>query len=244
MDLATGFSVVRFTDQSGRFLVDPAPGQVNLLEVSALGFQTHVDTVYFPDLRDPLSVEVWLGVDVIPMEPLVVVGARRPVWESTQPSYLWEYFERQEFFGKAALGRFYDREKLQMRFGETGSLTLLETLWPALYRVDPYGFDPDACGKVLYFVDGLPFRGGNLREMPWGVEDLVGVELYSDKYGIPAEFQTAEFLRPESEPPCAVLALWTERPVVPGGLDQEEPGSGFFRPLMMIFAVVLTLALL
>lgn len=46
------------------------------------------------------------------MEPLVVVGSVRPMWENTEPPYLWEFYQRQEIFGRLGQGMFFDRGDL------------------------------------------------------------------------------------------------------------------------------------
>ena len=213
-----------------------APGRVNLLEVSALGYRTHVDTVYLPSPEDSLTLEVRLGVDAIPLDPLVVVAPRRPVWESTQPKYLWEFFEREQIYSRLGTGLFFDREALDVRFGTMGSLTQLPTLWPAAsYLREERPFN--RCRGEVFFVDGIEFQGDMLREIPWGIRDLAAVEVYTDYLAMPVELTTG-VLRP-----CRVMVIWTQRPVVPEGIEEEGREAGWFLPVLAFLGIVLAFAI-
>lgn len=232
VDLETGRVLVLMADRRGSFFTEQLPGRVNRLEVSALGRLTHVDTVYALAEQDSVVVEVRLGVEAIPLDPLIVVGSRRASWQSTEPRYLWEFFERKEIYGHLGFtNRFYDRASLDTRIGKVGTLSRLETLWPAQsYQAR---FWADGC-RTDVFLDGVRWRGGGdpLKEIPSDVDDLAGVEVY---YGssIPAEFYT------ERGKPCRVMAIWTQRPVFPEGDEESGPrpiifGSLFFSILMFL----------
>jgi hypothetical protein len=218
--------------------------------VSAFGYLTHVDTVYAGSEGDSVVVEILLGVDAIPVDPLVVVGSRRPAWESTEPEYLWEFFERKEIYGRLGMeSRFYDRAALDIRVGKIGSLSRLEALWP-LQSFQGRFVGPDC--ETAVFVDGLEVRGqleqsgptvpgtfgaSAFSEVPWGIKDLVGVELYYGR-GIPAEFQTVTTLS-RSKRVCRVIAIWTRRSVVPEEPKENEPRPGLFLPLLALLAALL-----
>lgn len=247
-DLETNRAMTLLTDGEGAFHADRLPGRANRLVVSAFGYLTHVDTIYAGSEEDSLVVEIRLGVDAIPVDPLVVVGSRRPVWESTEPEYLWEYFERKEFYGRLGMGsRFYDRAALDFRVGKIGSLSRLEALWPIQSYQGRFR-GPDC--ETAVFVDGFEVRGqleqrgptvpgtfgpSAFSEVPWGIQNLVGVELYYGR-GIPAEFQTATTL---SRSVCRVIAIWTRRSVVPEEPKENEPRPGLFLPVLGLLAVLL-----
>ncbi len=229
-DLETYRSSTRVTGSDGSFLFSPPPGRVNRLEVSALGYLTHIDTVYAEPQGDSLDLEVRLGVDAIPLEPLVVVGSKRPVWESTQPKFLWEYFERQELYGRLGTGsRFYDRASLDSRVGQIGSLARLEFLWPLLSANRTF----IGCAGTNLFVDGFFWRGEEdpLKTLPWNVGDLAGVEVYYG-VGVPGEFITGPV------PPCRVMALWTRKSVIPEETREDEPNPYLFLPVIGLVALL------
>jgi hypothetical protein len=223
IDLDRGGSETRFTDELGRFFVEDAPGQANRIEVSAMGYLSHVDSVFAWVPDEPLVLEIRLGVDAIPLDPLVVVGSMRPLWESTEPPYLWEFFQRQEYFGRLGEGDFFDREAIITRLGTDRALTELETLWPAA----SYGIMTDTLDVRRYcegnhiFVDGIRFDG-RISELVYSVGDLSGVELYDGRTPIPAEFWTRR------KPPCRVMSVWTRRPAVSSEKSGLARGAVWF----------------
>jgi hypothetical protein len=233
VDLSTGTSETRLTDEVGRFLLREAPGVANRIEVSALGYLTHVDSVFTGPRDEPLVLEIRLGVDAIPLKPLVVVGSKRPMWENTEPRYLWEFFERQEHFGRLGEGEFFDRAAITMRFGENRTLTELQTLWPAV----SFGTRTDSirrryCEGDHIFLDGLRFDG-SISELVYSTGDLSGVELYDGRTPIPAEFWT------KRKPPCTVMSVWTRRPAVPGESTGFARGAAWFLALVGFAAAMI-----
>ncbi len=233
VDLATGASETRLTDESGRFVVRDAPGSSNRIEVSALGYLTHVDSVFSWVPDEPLVLEIRLGVNAIPLDPLVVVGSMRPMWQNTEPRYLWEFFERQEHFGRLGEGKFFDREAITMRLGEDRTLTELETLWPAAsYGTRTASVRRRYCEGKHIFVDGIRFDGP-LSELVYSVGALSGVELYDGRTSIPAEFWT------KRKPPCKVMSIWTRRPAVPQESTGFARGATWFLALLGFAAVMI-----
>lgn len=235
VDLGGDDSLAGLTDDRGRFLFENPRGEGYRIEVSALGYLTHVDSIFTGPPADPLVLEIRLGVDAIPLRPLTVVGSRRPLWQSTEPRYLWEFFERQEFYGRLGEGRFFDRAALTATLGEDRSVSELHNLWPAaafglrakgrepepgaLQRPVP-GLEPDSlekryCEGSDLFLDGLRYDG-SLSDLVYSVGDLSGMELYDGRTPIPAEFQTRR------KPPCRVMSIWTRRPAV----SAEKTGFG------------------
>jgi hypothetical protein len=223
IDLASGAVLDRITDAQGRFRVR-VEGLVNRLEVSAFGYLSHVDSVYLGSPDESLEVEVLLGAEAIPLDPLVVVGARRPVWESTEPKYLWEFFEREEYFDHlGGESRFFDRGELDMLVGSVGSLSRLEQLWPLQTLQGRRKCTP---GSTRFFLDGFEFKTDHIQgggesifhEIAAGIGDIAAVEVY---YGaaIPAEFIT------DRKPTCRVMAIWRKRPAVPDEIGEGEPRS-------------------
>jgi hypothetical protein len=239
--------MTRLTDPEGHFDVPRAPGRVNLMEVSALGYHTHVDTVYVAAEEDPLNLEIRLGVDAVPLDPLVVVASSRPVWESTQPEYLWEFFEREQFYSRLGEGRFFDRAELDRRFGEGGSLQQIPTLFSGpMTLLEARG----ACGGTVYFLDGIEWKensasalGGNghvledpLQLIPWGIGDLAAVEVYD--WPFPVEFTTHLVYQPLKPPVCRAVVMWTQRPVVPEGTEEESRDPGLILPILALLGLV------
>ncbi len=229
-DLKSNRSITRVTNRAGTFDVDRAPGRISLLEVSALGYQTHVDTLYLAEPVDSLTLEIRLGVDAIPLDALVVVASRRPVWESTQPKYLWEFFERAEYYGRRSLdARFYDRQALKLRFGPIESISLLSTLSSAATYARELRF-MGGCSGDVHYLDGMLWRG-DLTEIPWGIGDLAAVEVYDG--GGPGDLQP----HPQVRNPCRTLVMWTQRPLA---LDGEEVESaGWFFPTLTFIGLAL-----
>jgi hypothetical protein len=251
-DLVSGRTMTRLTDAAGQFEVLRAPGRVNLMEVSALGYHTHVDTVYVAVEENPLTLEIRLGVDAVPLEPLVVVASSRPVWESTQPEYLWEYFEREQFFSRLGMGWFFDRAELDRRFGDGGSLNELSTLIPVAIHRRELRETGIRCEGAAYFLDGKEWQGNAvgpddeimpddpLREVPWGIGNLAAVEVYDDRF--PVDFAVPNTVL-RGPPPCRVVAMWTQRPVVPEGFEEESRDPGVVLPILALLGLVFGLVI-
>ena len=201
IQMHSGLAWSVLTDQAGLFQFQVTSEGPFILDVFALGYFPYVDTLRVPADEVQLSIEVRLGIDAIPLEPLEVTASRSPWWEVTEPRMLWSYHERKDFQQKLGLGRFYDKEDLKMQFA-AGPLSLLVEMWPPRASALSISFMNRPC-NYTYYVDGLKWSG-TLQEIPYRTSDLYSVEIYRGPSETPSEFL-------DSNSRCGVMVFWTFR---------------------------------
>lgn len=199
--MVTGSILSELTNESGLFQFQVGSEGPFVLDVFALGFLSHVDTLRVPPEEEALAVEIRLGIDAIPIEGLVVTASRAPWWEVTQPRMVWDYHQRKDHHEKLGLGRFYDQDQLEMMFA-AGPLSIFAEIWPPRAEVASVSLMGRSC-EYTYYVDGLIWNGP-LDEIPFRTSDLYSVEIYRGPSEIPGEFAG-------SNARCGVMVFWTWR---------------------------------
>jgi hypothetical protein len=197
----SGLAWSDLTNEDGLFQFPVESEGPFILDIFALGYIPHVDRIRVPPTEERLVVEVRLGVNAIPLEPLEVTASRAPWWEVTEPRMLWDYHQRKEFQTKLGLGRFYDQDDLEMQFA-AGPLSLLVEMWPPRAAALSVSLSGRPC-EYTYYVDGLKWSG-SLQEIPYRTSDLYSVEIYRGSSEIPADFL-------DSDSRCGVMVFWTFR---------------------------------
>jgi hypothetical protein len=211
---STGVIATVTTNANGAFtLRAPAPGAYTL-HAERIGFKA-VDSQPFALARgaEPLNVRLYMGVEAVPLEPLVVVSNR-------PDPHLTAYYDRREHYGPAGLGTGYfiagaelEQERKHavrpsdyLRIvpgvvvrgggGRSRQVTMQRT-----YRIAPYG----GCVPDV-FIDGqmTPAGNGNDIDELVSVSEISAIEVYP---GInkPPELETGHL--------CGAIVIWTGRPV-------------------------------
>ena len=201
IEMHSGLALSSLTNEAGLFRFQVESEGPFILDIFALGYLPHVDTLRVPPIEEEISIEVRLGVDALPLEPLVVTASRSPWWEVTKPRMLWAYHERKDLQEKLGLGRFYDRDDLKMQFA-AGPLSLLVEMWPPRAENLSVSLSDRPC-EYRYYVDGLKWSG-TLQEIPYRTSDLYSVEIYRGPSETPGEFLN-------SDSRCGVMVFWTFR---------------------------------
>jgi hypothetical protein len=188
------------TDSAGLFrLAPPGPGTYTL-RAEHIG---HATTTAMLTLQrtEEIQVELRMGVEAIPLEPLLVV-TRRP----ERFGRLTEFYDRLERRGRAGFGTFITRKEIEARFA-------IETT--DLFRLIPgvtigtqsrnvlMTRQAGGCAPAVY-VDGMMLN----RQGPAMLNDFVvpemieGIEVYRGAAGgAPVQY--------ESRGGCGVILIWT-----------------------------------
>ncbi len=199
--MVTGSMWSELTNEGGLFQFQVDSEGPFVLDVFALGFLSHVDTLRVPPNEEAVSLEIRLGIDAIPLEGLVVTASRSPWWEVTQPRMVWDYHQRKDHHEKLGLGLFYDQDQLEMMFA-AGPLSQFSEIWPPRAEAASVSLMGRPC-EYTYYVDGLIWNAG-LDEIPFRTSDLYSVEIYRGPSEIPGEFSG-------SNSRCGVMVFWTWR---------------------------------
>ncbi len=205
------------TDADGRVELQADGSGDFTLTVRALGYRDFTSETLTLSVGEYVELEVRMGVDALPLEPLVVVASGRML------SRAMEGFERRR--ADPTLGGSYlTRAEIERRpiASPTELLYALPSVsvQPIMTLDSPYAqernliwfpnsrnraVNPGACLAEVY-VDGVRVQ----QSLGTSVDDLVtaslleGVEVYPRAFAAPAEFRgTGE---------CGVVLLWTKEP--------------------------------
>ena len=193
------------TDSLGMFVLSlPQPGGFGLrvTHTAYLPFETDIIEV---DQEESVSVEIRLGRNVIPLEPIVV--------RARINSALAGFHQRRT---GSALGSYVTREEVEAR-GAGYTTDLLRGLPGIRLNFIRWGVGPaiemqggfGVCQPTI-FVDGLQLpesAGGSLNDF-LTPERIEGVEVYSSISTVPAQFHSGT---------CGVILFWTRRGAREGG---------------------------
>lgn len=196
----TGVTVA--TDSLGAFLVPlGARSAKYLIRIEHPSYQPHVDTLELRS-QETVSLEIRLGRDAIPLQPLLVTGRvdRR----------LQGYRERLD--RGSGLGKFVTRSQMDGMAANRATDYLRQVPGIRLRQVNGgrvIGLSNALGDCVPYvFIDGLPLE----QRQPDEVDDRLdpelveGIEIYQGSAGLPLEFASAQ---PSG---CGVIAFWTRAP--------------------------------
>lgn len=206
MSTSSPYQLATTTGDDGRFtLRAPQPGSYTL-RVSQLG---HAETTTDPiELEDEvvLEVEIRLGIDAIPLDPLRVV-ARRQIPRGR----MRDFYER---MNDPSIGGFYvTREEIDRR--PMATPTALVTGAPGVtvaHAGSSIGLDRsvimigDCVART--FVDGVRIEQSEAHTLDdiLHTEAIGGVEVYRSQLEAPAQYMDA------SPRACGVVLYWTRDP--------------------------------
>jgi hypothetical protein len=192
------------SDDAGRFEVDaPEPG-VYSLRVGRLGYQGYTTEPLDMGRDETVVVELRLGTQAVPVEPVVVTARRRP-----DSRYLAEFEARRDDPGQH--GYFIDRDAIERR--PVASPAMLVQGLPNVYvrNVEPFG------AQLIYlpsqraggsreclahlFVDGVRLQGGTTLDDVVPAANVAAVEVYPRVAMVPLPYRASD--------QCGAVLLWT-----------------------------------
>jgi hypothetical protein len=225
-------SAVSATD--GRFALRPDRGGTVRMEVSHLGYAGW-ETADF-ELGDVaiIEVEVRLGVEAIPIEPLTVIARSRMSLGGVAG------FE-QRARDPSIDGYFLDEEAIARRPMSTPSNLVLQApgmsvgLASSAASFDRGVIMSGGCAAQTY-IDGIRVQQGNGASVDdlLTIDRIAGVEIYPRRSGTPIQYSDA------TGQGCGVVLFWTKPPEANTGL---EWGTGRILAGTGLFLGLLTLAL-
>ena len=194
------------TDDRGAFAIRAGRAGTWTLDVQRIGFAAWKSDPFDVGDTDEFELEIRLGVDAVPLEPVrVVASAPGPGAEFRRRMVTRGGTGR--FIGRAEIGQATSARTSDLLRNVPG-LTLEPVLDPRLpgsgaarYRVTGRG----GCPAAL-FLDGLPVRQTDLMT----VDDLTdprtleGLEIYTSSAMAPAQYR--------SDGECGVVLFWSRPP--------------------------------
>jgi hypothetical protein len=189
-------------DSVGQFrLLLPGPGSYGL-RAEHLGYQTTVISGLRAASAEEIELELRMGIEAIPIEPLFVIARRRE-----RLGRLSEYYDRRDFNQKLGLGRFVTREDIERRMAmETADLlrTVPGVRVLGQSRAVVIGRQGGACTPAV-FVDGMQMNRGTRANVNEYVtpEMIEGIEIYRGAAESPAQYQ--------DRGGCGTILIWTRR---------------------------------
>jgi len=219
------------SSEQGRFELRASRGGMVRLEVSHLGYADW-ETANFALATDALlEVEVKLGIEAIPLEPITVI-ARGTMGQSRTA----QFEQRMNDPGRVG-GYFIPEEEIARRPMATASnLVLAAPGMSVRLASSSVGLDRNVimAGDCVaqMFVDGVRISQAN----GVSVDDLLdptriaGVEMYPRALGAPVQYLDA------SNPQCGVVLFWTKepQPTESGGWSSTRIAVG----LGLVFAII------
>lgn len=214
-----GVHPARVTRADGRFVFLELPPGDYALEAGHLAYHTVEDTVTVDGAGTQLQVDVRLAVGAIPLDPIVVSVAARPMSGSLGPVY--DRIERVRLSGG---GTVFDRADIERRnasqfthfIGEVRSVRI-ESLGsvPIISSTRAFsGFSP-MCPMTVWVDGTMVVRGGVAAGVDRGSDDrgidqmirmadIEAIEVYHVSDRIPPEYWG-------SASGCGVVLIWTRR---------------------------------
>lgn len=192
------------TDSTGRFALPAPRAGMYRLQVRHESYMTYqVDSVQI-GIGEVVSLEIRMGRDAVPLQPLVVTARRTAM-------YMAGFEDRR----KAGFGRFLTREDFDVH-ASTRVSDLLRNLQGLSFRSAGGG------GSMIYMRGGtglcqpaIWLDGVQVRQYPGNTMDdiltpdiIEAVEMYTSVASAPTQYLSG---------PCGVLMLWTRRGSGAGG---------------------------
>ncbi|HSJ15127.1 MAG TPA: carboxypeptidase-like regulatory domain-containing protein [Longimicrobiales bacterium] len=202
------------TDSAGSFVLPLAQG-LYALRLERLGYHALTTEPIEVRGRETITLELRLGAEAIPLEPLVVVGRVRAAVGTAA------FYRRMAYYGASGVGRFYTRAQI-----DSASTTDIHTLLkrdPAVRLLqsrctlgssrasascfnDVVIFDTRGV-KCLpgLFVNGVRMRNDAETDLTtlFRPGDIEGIEVYPSEAFAPPELHVEG---------CGSLAIWTRAP--------------------------------
>lgn len=180
------------SDTSGRFTLNVKEAGTYALHVRHVAYVEVVTPPFEVPPETVLGVELFMDINVVPLEPLVVTEQA-----SAESMRLQEFYRRAERNRRYGRGRIFMRDDLE-RIRPTSIQTIM-TLVPTQYWAGRQ------CAPDIY-IDGLSLGSGEEAAIALDAtttwDDVVGVEVYRGRSQVPVRYQ-----RTGHE--CAVVLVWT-----------------------------------
>lgn len=232
-DAQGGVRATAISDTEGRFQLDLAvPGLVRL-EVEHIAYAPWETVEFRVGTDETIEVEVRLGIDAIPLEPLSVLARR-----STR-GRLAGFEQRRTDLGGFG-GYFLTEADIERRPVATTTGLVRATPGMSVARNGSGVMQQNVimAGNCVArtFVDGIRVSqtdGGSLDDL-LPPERVAGVELYPRGMSAPAQYQDIE------NPACGVVLFWTKEPRagIVGDWSLWRVGAGFALVSGLLYLIV------
>ncbi len=236
-DMAGGEVSGAITNDLGLFeLQGPASGEYGI-SVHHLAFAEYESTGLDLSEGELLEIEIRLGLEAIPLDPLVVLARRRPGGGRIAD------FEARRDSPSRTGGYFVSEEDIERRIMTTPSNLVLEAPGAMVAPVGgAFGMDrnvitlPGQMGNrclARVFVDGLQVRQGGQQTVDdyLDTQNIGGVEVYPRHLTAPVQYQSA------LPPKCGVVLFWTREGEVSSrgwGKKRIAIGTGLIAALLWL----------
>jgi len=192
------------SDSAGNFrIAGRGPGRYTL-QLSHIAYTGYRTPEFELPYMETVIMDVRMAPSVIPLEPITVTNRDRT--EYHLPTYAGLY-ARMEQLPQVGVNRVVMKGDNEMR-STTLVREVLDRFFFASFR--------RGCVPNVYW-NGVPIvnrESARIRLDQTNVDDLEAIEVYKDFLMAPAQFR--EPLYQLQTTPCAVVALWTLRPDLPG----------------------------
>jgi hypothetical protein len=218
------------TDSTGGFVLSAAAGQYTI-HVSRLGYQEYSSPVIELAAGETVSVEISLGVNAVPLDPIRVVARSSAIRGGVA-----EFYDRRDDPARTG-GYFFSREDLDRNPVSRTTTLLVRVPNVELVPLARGTFDTEryfirfrggangtgSCSPAVY-LDGVRIQQNERVTLdeyvdPWQLE---GIEVYNRTAIAPVQYT--------GNNDCGVVAFWTRAP--------EQGGEGGWKRLAVGFAFV------
>ena len=216
------------SNEAGLFeLRGPAAGTYRI-QVGHLGHSDYASVGFHLSDEEFIDIEIRMGIEAIPLEPLVVLARRLPA------SGRLARFEQRMNDPARAGGYFISQEEIERRVVSTPSRLVLRVPGTAVAPI-PGPFDRSmitlrrGCQARL-FVDGVPLPPQQSIDDLLDTQSIGGVEVYPSPLTVPIAYQDA------TPPLCGVVLFWTrEGEVTSGdwGFKRIAIGTGMIAAILL-----------
>lgn len=221
------------SDADGRFRLDlDTPGPVRL-EVTHIAYAPWQTVEFTVGGGETLEVEVRLGIEALPLEPLTVVATRSSRGRLAG-------FEQRRTSLAGFGGYFLTDAEIERRPVAVTTSLVRTTPGMSVARHGSGGIPQNVimAGNCVArtFVDGIRVtqtEGGSLDDLVVP-ELLAGVEMYPRGLSAPAQYQDTR------DPSCGVVLFWTKEPRagIVGGWGLARVATGFGLMAGMLYLIV------
>ncbi len=201
-----------FSDTSGGFVIDVHQEGDYKLRVTHIGYEAFLSRDMWVPAGETVDIRVRLGVNAIPLEPLVVLARMTP-----EEAHLGAFNRRRLNPGRVG-GHFLTRDEVASRPNATPTQLLLTVPGVTLQRVNnsaAFSLDrsiirfPGGIGggcRASVYVDGSPVSQSESSTIDDMLDQSLigGVEVYARATEAPVEYQR--------NMGCGVVLYWTRRP--------------------------------
>lgn len=180
------------TDSVGRFRLEAPRAGTYRIRIAGVGYREIVSDAIELGPVEQVDVEVYLSIDAVPLDPIVVTERRR------YPNLrIQGFYERAEWVQRSGFGRILTKDDLA-RIRPHSMRMLLAT--------QPMGFRAGARCQPRIYIDGMDLgAGAEAVELLDGTihwEDIEGIELYRGATQIPPQYTRGN--------DCGAVLVWSK----------------------------------